>query len=184
MNGEAGLLDLRQRQIVFRSFQVAHGNPSTGCIVRRRNDLNFHVPADRHEPGALHRRPSPDESSPIAQRPQWPLQSRRRDFQHITSINHAAGRVELCLERPRRPFTIADLHALPIEPVNPDVEHRPSTASPNPDIDKLIPERLNFFLDNSLQAAIHVISAKIAGIKKCGAPSPTSDRLACASPTP
>lgn len=178
MNGEAGLLNLRQRQIVFSSFQVAHRHPSTGRNVRRRHYLDFHVPADRREPGALYRRPFSDESSPIAQRHQRSLQSRRRDFQHIPSINHAACRVELCLERPRRPFTITDLNALPIEPVNSDAENRASTASPDPDIDKLIPKGLNFFLDNRLQAAIHVISAIIAGTKKCGAPSPTSDRLA------
>ena len=174
MNGEAGLLHLRQRQLVLDSLAIPHPHLRIIIALIRGNDLDFHVAADLRKSCTFQRGPTSDEPLPVLQRLQRALEPRRRHFQHVPPVNQPGAHVELRLNCTRRPFAVPNLHLFPIPPVDPNIKDGPSLTPANPEIDEVEFDGVKFLLYNSLQTTIHVDSAFLAETKKCGATSPTS----------
>jgi len=168
MNGEAGLLDFRQRQLVFCALLVPHHHFRIVIPFVRRDDFHFNVSADRCESRTLQRGPTPNEPRPILQCPQWTFEPRRRHFQHVPPVDETRVRVEIRLNRARGSRTITDLYLFAIPPVNPDVEHRPRLAPADPEVHQIESDGVKFFLYNDLQTAIHVDSAFFRRQKNVG----------------
>ena len=174
MNGEAGLLNLRQRQLVLDSLAIQHLHLRIIVALIRRHDLDFNMAANRRKSCALQRGTTPNESLPVLQRSQRALEPRRRHFQHVPTIYQTGTRVELRLNCTRRQFTVPDLHLFAIPSIDPDIKDRSSLTAANAEIDEVETDHVKFLLDNSLQTTIHVDSAFLTETKKCGATSPTS----------
>ncbi len=174
MNGEAGLINVRQRQLVLVSFRVPHRHPGIRPVAGHRYDFHFDVASERRKSLTPDRRPSSHEPHPVPRCPERAVEPRRGHFQHIPAVNDSRRRVQRRLDGPRRPLAVPNLHLGAIDPIDPDVEHRPTAAATDPNVDDLNAERLNCCIGNSLQPVFHVVSLEKTGTKKCGAPSPTS----------
>lgn len=130
MNGEAGLLDIRHRQLVFRAFQVPQRHCCRIAVTSDPDNLHFDMSTNRGKPRALHRRAPSHEPLPILQRLQRTFESRRGHLQHIPTVDQAGFRVKPRFNCARRPLTVPNLYFLAISPVNPNVDDRPRTRPP------------------------------------------------------
>ena len=114
--------------------------------------------ADGREHRARHHRPAPDEAPPVRDRAQRPLHPRRRHLQYIPAINEVRHRIQPRLNGTRRPLAIPHLHLLGVQPIDPDVQHRPPATAPDPQVHEIVAQRVKFLLHNILQCAMHFVS--------------------------
>ena len=176
MNGEAGLLDFRNRQLVFHSLQIPHHHFSIVAASVRIDNFHFYMTTDRRKSRALNRRATSDEPLPILERLQRTFQPRRRHLQHVPPVDQSGVGVERRLDCPRSPLTVTHLNFFAVAAVNPYIKHRARPAAADPEIDQVVSDQVKLMLYNGLQTAIHVDSAFLTETKKCGATSPTSHR--------
>ncbi len=181
MNGEAGPLNLRQRQLVLCALLIPHLHSSAVGRVFCTDNFDFHVTADRCEARTFHCGAPSYEPPPVLERLQRPFYARRRNFQHITPRNEPGILIQLQLERPRCTLAIANLHLRSIKPINPDIQDGARFAAADTEVHKLISKFRNFLRYNAFQPVSHRVSTPSKGTKKRGEDFPHAQRTKATS---
>ena len=149
---EAGVDDVCQRDLVFDALPIPQPQALLTRLAFDRDDLHLVAPLQR---AAVHTRASADEALPVRRLLERPFHARRRHLEHVPSRDEVGCGIETRFDRARRAGTIPHLHLLPIQPIDPDVEHRTPLRATTLEFDQLEPKWAKLFNDKGFDCVVH-----------------------------